>query len=73
MTSSLSPYRSSAPVSLATIRAELLLNEYVRALMFASGCPGADPALPDTQELVSRLVLAPLERGRGRGTMVLVR
>jgi len=66
--------------SVASIRLQLLLNQYMSAMLntvckSSSGscaAPG-ETASPKSQDIINKLVLGPLGSSRGHGCMVLVR
>eukprot|EP00731_Ephydatia_muelleri_P031529 Em0023g36a len=60
-------------VSLMTVRAQLLVNQYAAALTNAVSPGSGHPALPETQAIVSSLVMAPMSSTQGHGPMVILR
>lgn len=77
--SSLPSSPSSCPC-VASLRAQLLLTQYISALLgtvgkSCSACPAtpANFASPKTQIIFDQLVYGPLKNPRGHGCMVVVR
>ncbi len=73
-----SPHSLCPPITV--LRAQLLLNQYISALLGTVGkncsaCPAtpANFASPKTQVIFDQLVYGPLKNLRGHGCMVLVR
>ena len=71
---------SSNRSTIATIRTQLLLNQYVSALLgsvgkssSASPSSPADSKTPKTQDIINGLVYSPLGNPRGYGCMAVIR
>lgn len=59
--------------SIYFIRAQVLLSDYIKALLNSVSTHEFAPALPETQVLVNKLVHMPLNNEHGHGIMVIVR